>query len=50
MGTGAFVAVLPQWLSRGPKTSRSVTVKTHFPVYLLQIETFESPSRENLNL
>lgn len=33
-----------------PKRSRSVTVRTHFPVYLLQIETFESPSRENLNL
>lgn len=50
MGTDTFVVVLPQWLSRGPKTSRSVTVRTRFPVYLLQIETFESPLRENLNL
>ena len=49
-GTGTFVVVLPQWLSRGPKTSRSVTVRTRFPVYLLQIETFKSPLRENLNL
>lgn len=49
-GSRPFVVVLPQWLSRGPKTSRSVTVRAHFPVYLLQIETFESPSRENLDL
>lgn len=29
-GSRPFVVVLPQWLSRGPKTSRSVTVRTHF--------------------
>ena len=50
MGTGTFVVVLPQWLSRGPKTSQSVTSGAHFLVYLLQIKTFESPLRENLNL
>lgn len=35
----------------GPfRLSRSVTVRVYFNVYLLQIETFESPLRENLDL